>query len=133
MRKVKIKYESHIFQDEYIDHYKEEVVGDLKKNENEVILNCFLSSSTDKEKTTFIFKEDEICIKRVNYTLLLKKDENVEFETKTEYGSIMFVTRLKKYLILANKYVVNYELLIGNESAGSYVLKISYEEVKEND
>ena len=133
MKKVRINYESHIFQEEHIDHYKEEVIGELEIIQDEVRLHCLLSSLEGKEETTFIFKENEISIKRKNYELLLSKGKTLNFENNTEYGSIVFTTKLKKYLILANNYVVNYELFIGNDSIGSYVLKISYEEVKEND
>lgn len=129
MKKVKIKYESYIFQEEHVDRFNEETFGEIFINDDVIELSCSLNSSEGKEKTIFTFKEDFISIKRSSYTLKFKKNELLECENKTQYGSIIFTTKLKKYLKLGNQFVVNYELLIGKDSIGSYVLKISYEEM----
>ena len=66
MKKVKVNYESHIFIDEHIDKFKEEIMGSLEKNENETIIS-FLTNN--KELTKFIFQEQNVTIQRENYTL----------------------------------------------------------------
>lgn len=129
MKKIKIKYESHIFQEENIERYYEEVIGELTKTEKEIYISCMLGSLTDKEKTLFIFKEDGVNIKRDNYLLEFDLNKLIECENRTQYGNIMMTTKLKKYLKLDNQFIINYELLIGNESIGSYVVKVSYEEM----
>ena len=126
MKKVKVNYESHIFIDEHIDKFKEEIMGSLEKNENETIIS-FLTNN--KELTKFIFQEQNVTIQRENYTLRFNPNKIIDCKVKTEYGSITYSTRLKKYLKLPNVFVVNYELLMDNESIGSYVVKIGYEEV----
>ena len=126
MKKVRVNYESHIFIDEHIDKFKEEIMGSLEKNENETIIS-FLTNN--KELTKFIFQEQNVTIQRENYTLRFNPNKIIDCKVKTEYGSITYRTRLKKYLKLPNIFVINYELLMDNESIGSYVVKISYEEV----
>ena len=126
MKKVKVNYESHIFIDEHIDKFKEEIMGSLEKNENETIIS-FLTNN--KELTKFIFQEQNVTIQRENYTLRFNPNKIIDCKVKTEYGSITYSTRLKKYLKLPNVFVINYELLMDNESIGSYVVKIGYEEV----
>ena len=126
MKKVKVNYESHIFIDEHIDKFKEEIMGSLEKNENETIIS-FLTNN--KELTKFIFQEQNVTIQRENYTLRFNPNKIIDCKVKIEYGSITYRTRLKKYLKLPNVFVINYELLMENESVGSYVVKIGYEEV----
>ena len=53
----------------------------------------------------------------------------IECDHNTEYGVIKLITKLKKRLRLDNQIVINYELFIGNGSIGSYIIKVSYEEV----
>ena len=129
MKKVMIKYESYIFQNEHVDRFSEETTGELIQENGFVKIICLLNSEAGKEKTIFWFKEDSIIIERPNYVLEFDKSKMIEFENKTEYGSIIFITKLKKYLKLDNQFVINYELFIGEDSVGSYVLKISYEEM----
>lgn len=129
MKKVMVKYESYIFQNEHVDRFSEETSGELIKENDYTKIVCLLKSETGKEKTIFCFKDDSVTIERPNYVLEFNKSKMIEFENKTEYGSIMFVTKLKKYLKLDNQFVINYELFIGDDSVGSYVLKISYEEM----
>ena len=130
MKKVKIKYESHIFQEEHIDKYQEEILCNLEKKENETVIS-FLTN--EKELTKFVFQERNILLYRENYTLKFNLDKIIECKVNTEYGSISYKTKLKKYLKLPSSFVINYELLMGKDSVGSYVIKISYEEVENND
>ena len=53
MKKVKIKYESHIFQNEYVDKYQEEIIGNLEQNGNETIIS-FLTNEKELTKLTYI-------------------------------------------------------------------------------
>ena len=130
MKKVKIKYESHIFQNEYVDKYQEEIFGNLDKNELETTIS-FLTNV--KELTKFVFQERNVLLYRENYILKFNLDKIIDCKVNTEYGSISSKTKLKKYLKLPNTFVINYELLMDKESVGSYVIKISYEEVENND
>lgn len=130
MKKVKIKYESHIFQNEYVDKYQEEIIGNLDKNDLETTIS-FLTN--EKELTKFIFQERNVLLYRENYILKFNLDKIIDCKVNTEYGSISYKTKLKKYLKLPNTFVINYELLMDKESVGSYVIKISYEEVENND
>ena len=59
MKKVKIKYESHIFQNEYVDKYQEEIFGNLEKNELETTIS-FLTN--EKELTKFVFQERNVLL-----------------------------------------------------------------------
>ena len=49
MKKVKVNYESHIFIDEHIDKFKEEIMGSLEKNENETIISFEGGEGTVRE------------------------------------------------------------------------------------
>jgi len=129
MKKVKIKYESYIFQEEHIDRFNEEIIGELFINHDGVNISCLLNTSEGKEKTIFTFQDECVLIKRENFTLIFDLNKMIECENKTQYGTILLVTKLKKYLKLDNQYVINYDLLINDESIGSYVVKISYEEM----
>lgn len=129
MKKVKIKYESHIFQEDYVDRFKEELVGDLIENDKEIVLSFIINQEDSKELVTFIYSDDKVEIKRSNYTLLFKENQMIECDHNTEYGVIKLITKLKKRLRLDNQIVINYELFIGNGSIGSYIIKVSYEEV----
>lgn len=129
MKKVKIKYESHIFQEDYVDRFKEELVGDLIENDKEIVLSFIINQEDSKELVTFIYSDDKVEIKRSNYTLLFKETQMIECDHNTEYGVIKLITKLKKRLRLDNQIVINYELFIGNGSIGSYIIKVSYEEV----
>lgn len=129
MKKVKIKYESHIFQEDYVDRFKEELVGDLIENDKEIVLSFIINQEDSKELVTLIYSDDKVKIKRSNYTLLFKENQMIECDHNTEYGVIKLITKLKKRLRLDNQIVINYELFIGNGSIGSYIIKVSYEEV----
>lgn len=129
MKKVKIKYESHIFQEDYVDRFKEELVGDLIENDKEIVLSFIINQEDSKELVTLIYSDDKVEIKRSNYTLLFKENQMIECDHNTEYGVIKLITKLKKRLRLDNQIVINYELFIGNGSIGSYIIKVSYEEV----
>ena len=129
MKKVKIIYESHIFQEDYVDRFKEELVGDLIENDKEIVLSFIINQEDSKELVTLIYSDDKVKIKRSNYTLLFKENQMIECDHNTEYGVIKLITKLKKRLRLDNQIVINYELFIGNGSIGSYIIKVSYEEV----
>ena len=129
MKKVKIKYESHIFQEDYVDRFKEELVGDLIENDKEIVLSFIINQEDSKELVTLIYSDDKVEIKRSNYTLLFKENQMIECDHNTEYGVIKLITKLKKRLRLDNQIVINYKLFIGNGSIGSYIIKVSYEEV----
>lgn len=129
MKKVKIKYESHIFQEDYVDRFKEKLVGDLIENDKEIVLSFIINQEDSKELVTLIYSDDKVEIKRSNYTLLFKENQMIECDHNTEYGVIKLITKLKKRLRLDNQIVINYELFIGNGSIGSYIIKVSYEEV----
>ena len=129
MKKVKIKYESHIFQEDYVDRFKEELVGDLIENDKEIVLSFIINQEDSKELVTLIYSDDKVKIKRSNYTLLFKENQMIECDHNTEYGVIKLITKLKKRLRLDNQIVINYKLFIGNGSIGSYIIKVSYEEV----
>ena len=129
MKKVKIKYESHIFQEDYVDRFKEKLVGDLIENDKEIVLSFIINQEDSKELVTFIYSDDKVEIKRSNYTLLFKENQMIECDHNTEYGVIKLITKLKKRLRLDNQIVINYELFIGNGSIGSYIIKVCYEEV----
>ena len=129
MKKVKIKYESHIFQEDYVDRFKEELVGDLIENDKEIVLSFIINQEDSKELVTLIYSDDKVKIKRSNSTLLFKENQMIECDHNTEYGVIKLITKLKKRLRLDNQIVINYELFIGNGSIGSYIIKVSYEEV----
>ena len=129
MKKVNIKYESHIFQEDYVDRFKEELVGDLIENDKEIVLSFIINQEDSKELVTLIYSDDKVEIKRSNYTLLFKENQMIECDHNTEYGVIKLITKLKKRLRLDNQIVINYELFIGNGSIGSYIIKVSYEEV----
>ena len=72
MKKVKIKYESHIFQNEYVDKYQEEITGNLEQNEKETIIS-FLTN--EKELTKFVFQERNVLLYRENYILKFNLDK----------------------------------------------------------
>ena len=129
MKKVNIKYESHIFQEDYVDRFKEELVGDLIENDKEIVLSFIINQEDSKELVTLIYSDDKVEIKRSNYTLLFKENQMIECDHNTEYGVIKLITKLKKRLRLDNQIVINYKLFIGNGSIGSYIIKVSYEEV----
>ena len=129
MKKVNIKYESHIFQEDYVDRFKEELVGDLIENDKEIVLSFIINQEDSKELVTLIYSYDKVEIKRSNYTLLFKENQMIECDHNTEYGVIKLITKLKKRLRLDNQIVINYKLFIGNGSIGSYIIKVSYEEV----
>ena len=129
MKKVKIKYDSHIFQEDYVDRFKEELVGDLIENDKEIVLSFIINQEDSKELVTLIYSDDKVKIKRSNYTLLFKENQMIECDHNTEYGVIKLITKLKKRLRLDNQIVINYKLFIGNGSIGSYIIKVSYEEV----
>ena len=129
MKKVKIKYESHIFQEDYVDRFKEELVGDLIENDKEIVLSFIINQEDSKELVTLIYSDDKVKIKRSNYTLLFKENQMIDCDHNTDYGVIKLITKLKKRLRLDNQIVINYELFIGNGSIGSYIIKVSYEEV----
>ena len=129
MKKVKIKYESHIFQEDYVDRFKEKLVGDLIENDKEIVLSFIINQEDSKELVTLIYSDDKVEIKRSNYTLLFKENQMIECDHNTEYGVIKLITKLKKRLRLDNQIVINYKLFIGNGSIGSYIIKVSYEEV----
>ena len=133
MKKVKIKYESHIFQNEYIDKMIEESIGNLSESEDEVILSFMITQENIKELVSFIYSEEKVEIKRSNYSLIFKENQMIECDHNTEYGVIKLRTKLKKKLRLGNQFVINYDLFIGNDNIGSYIIKISYEEVIGND
>ena len=82
---------------------------------------------TDKKRVVYCYSKEE------NYILKFNLDKIIDCKVNTEYGSISYKTKLKKYLKLPNTFVINYELLMDKESVGSYVIKISYEEVENND
>ena len=126
MKKVKVKYESHIFQEDNVDKFIDTTIGEVNEEGNQI--SFLLTQDNVKELVTFIYAEDKVMIQRKNYTLTFIENELVECENNTEYGVITLHTRLKKRLRLENQFVINYELLIGNDSIGSYVIKISYEE-----
>ena len=122
MKKVKIKYESHIFQEDYVDRFKEELVGDLIENDKEIVLSFIINQEDSKELVTLIYSDDKVKIKRSNYTLLFKENQMIECDHNTEYGVIKLITKLKKRLRLDNQIVINYELFKGNARIGSYII-----------
>lgn len=130
MKKVKVRYESYVFQNGHIDKMTSEQSGNLSIIDNDVSISFIDNSKNQKELTEFIFKEREISIKRNNYVLHFDLDKMIECGHKTDYGSLMLKTKLKKYFRLSNHFIINYELLIDEESIGSYIVKISYEEMK---
>ena len=129
MKKVRIKYISHIFQNGHIDKIEVEENGYVESSDDKITLNFIDTSNDTKEKTTFIFLEDEINIIRGNTILRFNKNQKYVCQYNTEYGSIELETKLKKYFRLGNEYVINYELLIDNESIGKYIIRISYKEL----
>ena len=129
MKKVKIKYISHIFQNEHIDKIEVEEIGYVDTSNEKITLSFVDTSNEIKEKTTFILSEDEISIIRGNTILKFGVNQKYKCQYKTEYGSLELETKLKKYFKLGNEYVINYELLIDNESIGKYVIKLSYKEL----
>lgn len=129
MKKVRIKYISHIFQNRHIDKIEVEEDGYVETSDKKITLSFIDSSNETKEKTTFIFLDDEMSIIRGNSILEFNKNQNCKCQYKTEYGSMELETKLKKYFRLGNEYVINYELLIDNESIGKYIIRISYKEL----
>lgn len=129
MKKVRIKYISHIFQNGHIDKIEVEENGYVESSDDKITLNFIDTSNDTKEKTTFIFLEDEINIIRGNTILRFNKNQNCKCQYNTEYGSIELETKLKKYFRLGNEYVINYELFMNNESIGKYIIRLSYKEL----
>ena len=130
MKKVKINYVSHVFQNRHIDKIEQTVIGNLLISNDATTLSFIDNSNNQNELTEFVLKEKSISIKRSNYILQFEENKILECEHKTEYGSLILQTRLKKYFKLFNHFVINYELLINDESIGKYIIKISYEEMK---
>lgn len=129
MKKVRIKYISHIFQNGHIDKIEVEENGYVESSDDKITLNFIDTSNDTKEKTTFIFLEDEINIIRGNTILRFNKNQKYVCQYNTEYGSIELETKLKKYFRLGNEYVINYELFMNNESIGKYIIRLSYKEL----
>lgn len=129
MKKVRIKYISHIFQNGHIDKIEVEENGYVETLDDKITLNFIDTSNDTKEKTTFIFLEDEINIIRGNTILRFNKNQKYICQYNTEYGSIELETKLKKYFRLGNEYVINYELFMNNESIGKYIIRLSYKEL----
>lgn len=129
MKKVRIKYISHIFQNGHIDKIEVEENGYVESSDDKITLNFIDTSNDTKEKTTFIFLENEINIIRGNTILRFNKNQKYVCQYNTEYGSIELETKLKKYFRLGNEYVINYELFMNNESIGKYIIRLSYKEL----
>ena len=129
MKKVRIIYESHIFQNDYVNKVNVDEVGYVTIDNDKVALSFTDTSNDEKVKTTFIYEEDEVCIIRGNTILKFGLNNKYVCSYQTEYGSIELETYLKKYLKLGNQFVINYELLMNGESIGKYVVKMSYKEM----
>lgn len=129
MKKVVIKYISHIFQNEHIEKIELEENGYVEESEGKVTLNFTSAGENKKVNNSFIFEESQITIIRDLSILKFGLNERYKCKYETEYGSLMLETKLKKYLKLGNEFVINYELNIDNESIGSYVVRVSYKEM----
>ena len=129
MKKVRIIYESHIFQNDYVNKVNVDEIGYVSEDFGKTTLSFVDTSNDEKVKTTFVYEEDEVCIIRGNTILKFGLHNKYVCNYQTEYGSIELETYLKKYLKLGNQFVINYELLMNGESIGKYVVKMSYKEM----
>lgn len=129
MKKVRVIYQSYIFQNGHINKINVDEIGYAKEEDNKVTLSFVDTSNNEKVKTTFILEEKDVCIIRGNTILKFGLHEKYLCNYQTEYGSIELETYLKSYLKLGSQVAINYELLMNNESIGKYVVKISYKEM----